>query len=55
MNGDGRPDVVVMYENFEQRRDDFMRMIVAARPGSIKVFLNRGAAKNAQPAMKAAK
>jgi hypothetical protein len=55
VNGDKRPDVIVMYENFEQRRDDFMRMITAAKPGSIKVFLNRGGAKNVQPAMKAAK
>jgi hypothetical protein len=28
---------------------------VASRPGSIKVFLNRGTSKDVQPAMKAAK
>jgi hypothetical protein len=55
VNGDGRPDVILMYENFESRRDDFQRMIVASRPGSIKVFLNRGTSKDVQPAMKAAK
>jgi len=55
VNGDGRPDVILMYENFEQRRDDFQRMIVASRPGSIKVFLNRGVTKSVQPSMKAAK
>jgi hypothetical protein len=54
VNGDGHPDVILMYEAMENRRDDFMRMAISGRPGSIKVFLNRGASKVA-PAIKAAK
>jgi FG-GAP-like repeat len=56
VNGDKRPDVVLMYETMQIRRDDFLRIAVSDRPGSIKVFLNRGAKKNAPAAAsKAAK
>jgi hypothetical protein len=54
VNGDGKPDVILMYEVFDVRRDDFMRVAVMNQPGSIKVFLNRGA-KSAPQAIKAAK
>ncbi len=54
VNGDGKPDVALMYETYEVRRDDFMRAAITNQPGSIKVFLNRGA-KSAPQAIKAAK
>jgi hypothetical protein len=54
VNGDGKPDVILMYETMQIKRDDFLRMAVEDRQGSIKIFLNRGA-KSAPPAMKAAK
>jgi hypothetical protein len=37
VNGDGRPDVILMYESAAST-------VLAARDGSIQVFLNRGAA-----------
>jgi len=52
---DGKPDVILMYEIMQIRRDDMQRMAISDRPGSIKVFLNRGARKNATPALKVAK
>ncbi len=54
VNGDGKPDVIVMYETLEKKREDFRRMAVGSQTGSIKVFLNRGA-KNAAAEIKAAK
>ena len=54
VNHDGRPDVILMYETLEVRREDFLRMPVQSQTGSIKVFLDRGA-KSAPAAMKAAK
>jgi hypothetical protein len=54
VNGDGKPDVILMYETMEIRRDDFLRMAVQNQTGSIKVFLNRGA-KKAPADLKAAK
>lgn len=47
LNGDKRPDVILMYETMQIRRDDFLRMALQDRPGSIKVFLNKGAKKSA--------
>ncbi len=50
VNGDKRPDVILMYETMQIHRDDFLRIAVQDRPGSIKVFLNRGAKKSAATA-----
>lgn len=50
VNGDKRPDVILMYETMQIHRDDFLRMAVQDRPGSIKVYLNRGAKKSAATA-----
>jgi hypothetical protein len=47
VNGDKRPDIIVMYESGATTR-------LAEQDGSIKVFLNRGVAKGA-PAAAAAK
>jgi hypothetical protein len=55
VNGDGRPDVILMYETLESRRDDFLRIAVQNQPGSIKVFLNRGVVSAPQPMKAAAK
>ena len=54
VNGDNKPDVILMYEVFDVRRDDFMRVAMMNQPGSIKVFLNRGA-KSVPQSIKAAK
>jgi hypothetical protein len=45
VNGDGRPDVIVMYESAATT-------VLAARDGSIQVFLNRGTAPLATEATK---
>ena len=45
VNGDGRPDVILMYESAATT-------VLAARDGSIEVFLNRGAASVATEATK---
>ena len=55
VNGDGRPDVILMYETMEIHREDYLRAAVDNRPGSIKVFLNRGVTKSDASQMKAAK
>ena len=48
VNGDGLPDVILMYETLERKREDFRRMAVGSQTGSIKVFLNRGGKSAAQ-------
>lgn len=53
LNRDGRPDVIVMYESMEIRRQDFLRITEKNQAGSIKVFLNRGVKSAAE--MKASK
>jgi len=55
VNLDGKPDVILMYEVMTTRRDDFRRTAVSEHPGSIKVFLNRGAKKGAATSLKVAK
>ena len=45
VNGDGRPDVILMYESAATT-------VLAPRDGSIEVFLNRGAAPVAKEATK---
>ena len=54
VNGDRRPDVLLMYETREVRRDDLMRMPLGSKSGSIKVFLNGGASRPS-PDVKASK
>ena len=54
VNGDHRPDVILMYEALDIRREDFSRMPVETQAGSIHVFLNRGA-KSAPADVKASK
>jgi len=45
VNGDGRPDVILMYESAATT-------VFAARDGAIQVFLNRGATSEAMEAKK---
>jgi len=51
VNGDKRPDVIIMYESgASTNAAEASRSGFAARNGSVHVFLNRGFAKaNAQP------
>jgi hypothetical protein len=48
LNGDGKPDVILMYESGA-------KTAFAAQDGSIRVYLNRGASKIAAPAKSAEK
>jgi hypothetical protein len=45
VNGDGRPDVILMYESAATT-------VLAPRDGSIEVFLNRGVSSTATEAKK---